>query len=581
MRLLLLAALVLPLAAQSPVAALNQLYREYYEFLLRESPELATSVGRHEFDDRWTDYSPAAAARRDKAYQDFLARARRYKTESLPAAEQLNHRMFLREVEDHISRRDLINYFDPVNHFFGPHLDITSTMPISPAATVKDFENQIARIEALPQWADGVIAAANEGLKRRLQAPRLTVDLMVKSLETQSAPTPDKSPLLDAFRHMPDSIPAAERARLQARADAAYKAAFQPAWAKLRSYLTSTYSPATRASIGMAGNFNGAEYYTLYVRSRTTTKLTPQEIHDIGKRELARAQQEMADIRREVGFNGTANEFVDRVLQGQPMLFHSEAEILAHGRDIAKRIDPELPRLFRKLPRITYGVKPIPPDRALTAAPYYEQPALDGSRAGNFFLRTASPEMQSKCCMESLILHEAVPGHHLQIGLAQEMENVPEFRKIAFYGAYIEGWALYAESLGKELGLYETPFERYGRLQQESMRAARLVVDTGMHALGWTREQAVEAMKPVRGGWITDATIESEVNRYVAIPAQALSYMIGGLKIRELRTRAEQALGAKFDVREYHDVVLRNGALPLDILEEEVDRYIAQRRQKP
>jgi len=467
-----------------------------------------------------------------------------------------------------------------VNHFFGPHLDIFSTMPIAPAATVKDYENQIARINALPTWVDGIIAAGNEGLRRKLQAPRMTADLMAKALESQSAPTPDKSPLLDAFRKMPDSIPAAERTRLQSRAEAAYKNAFQPAWTKLRSYLTTTYSPATRATIGLAGNFNGAEYYSLYVRSRTTTKLSPQEIHNIGLREGERIAKEMADIRRELGFSGTPAAFVDNVLQGTPMRFHTENEILVHGRDIAKRIDPELPRLFKKLPRITYGVKAIPPDRAQTAAPYYESPALDGSRAGYFFLRTFAPETQSNCCMESLILHEAVPGHHLQIGLAQEMENVPEFRKIAFYGAFVEGWALYAESLGPELGLYETPYERYGHLQQASMRAARLVVDTGMHALGWTREQAVDAMKPVRGGWITDSTIESEVNRYIAIPAQALSYMIGGLKIRELRTKAEKALGAKFDVREFHDVVLRNGALPLDILEEEIDAYIAQRSKK-
>jgi uncharacterized protein (DUF885 family) len=575
MRLLLVLALAISLAAQTPTATLNKLYREYYEFQVREFPELATSVGRHEFNDRWTDYTPAAAARRDKAFAEFYARAKRYQTASLPASERMHHRLFLREVEDYLSRKDLINYFDPVNHFFGPHLNITSTMPIAPATTVRDYEMQLARLEALPKFVDSVIEAANEGLKKRLQAPKLTVDLMVKSLETQSAPTPEKSPLLDAFRTMPDSIPAAERTRLQARADAAYKNAFQPAWAKLRDYLTKTYTPATRDTIGLSGNFNGAEYYTLYVRSRTTTKLTPQEIHDIGQRELKRVLLEMADIRREVGFNGTANEFVDQVLQGKAMLFRTEAEILAHGRDIAKRIDPELPRLFKKLPRITYGVKAIPADRALTAAPYYEQPALDGSRAGNFFLRTASPETQSNCCMESLILHEAVPGHHLQIGLAQEMENVPEFRKIAFYGAFVEGWALYAESLGKDLGLYETPYERYGRLQQESMRAARLVVDTGMHALGWTRQQAVETMKVVRGGWITDQTIESEVNRYVAIPAQALSYMIGGLKIRELRTKAEKALGDKFNVRDFHDVVLRNGALPLDILEEEVDTYIA------
>jgi prolyl oligopeptidase len=577
MRILILLAAALPMLAQSPVAELNKLYREYYETRIKEYPEEATSLGRFEYNSKWTDYSPAAAERRTAEYKGFLARARRYKTKALPTAERMNHRLFLREMEDRVSRADLINYFDIVNHFFGPHLDITSTLDMAPHSTVKDYEEQIARIEALPNWVDGVIASANEGLKRRLQAPRLTVNLMIESLDSQSKSAAKDSQLLAAFQKMPASIPAAEQQRLRAQAEGAYSKAFQPAWAKLKQYLTTTYAPATRDSIGMSQNFNGAEYYSLYVKSRTTTRLSPQEIHDIGQRELTRILKEMADIRTELKFNGTPGDFVDKVLQQPGMLFHSEEEILTHGRDIAKRIDPELPRLFRKLPRITYGVKAIPADRALTAAPYYEPPALDGSRAGNFFLRTANPTTQSNCCMESLILHEAVPGHHLQIGLAQEMENVPEFRKIGFYGAFVEGWALYAESLGADLGLYETPYERYGRLQQESMRAARLVVDTGMHSLGWTRDRAVETMKPVRGGWITDQIIESEVSRYIAIPAQALSYMVGGLKIRELRTKSEKALGTKFDVREFHDVVLRNGALPLDVLEEEVDSWIASK----
>jgi prolyl oligopeptidase len=226
-----------------------------------------------------------------------------------------------------------------------------------------------------------------------------------------------------------------------------------------------------------------------------------------------------------------------------------------------------------------YGVQAIPPDRARTAAPYYQGPAMDGSRAGNFFLRTFEPEKQSKCCMEALILHEAVPGHHLQIALAREMQGVPDFRRAFGFTAFVEGWGLYAETLGPELGLAKSPFERYGKLQQEMMRSARLVVDTGLHAMGWTREKAVETMSVSKGGWINDDFLSSEVDRYIAYPGQALAYKIGALKIQELRRKSEAALGAAFDIREFHDVVLRNGALPLEILEEEVDRYLAAKKK--
>jgi prolyl oligopeptidase len=376
---------------------------------------------------------------------------------------------------------------------------------------------------------------------------------------------------------MPASIPEAERTRLQARAAKAYQESFQPAWRKLSAYLKDTYAPATRTTPGLSTNFNGAELYQVLIREHTTTKLTAREIHNIGVREMERLAGEMAAIRASVGFAGTAEEFDAKVLMAPNLLFHSEAEILAHGRDIAKRIDPLLPKLFLKLPRMTYGVEAIPAAIARSAAPHYRAPALDGSRAGYFYLRTVDPEKQSKCCMESLILHEAVPGHHLQIALAREMENVPDFRRTSGYTAFSEGWGLYAESLGEELGMYQSPFERYGRYQTEMMRASRLVVDTGVHALGWNREQMIKAMQPGKGGWLNDDFIASEVDRYIGMPAQALAYKIGGLKFTELRRKAEKALGSRFDLREFHDVCLRNGSIPLDILEEEVDGWIASK----
>ncbi len=358
----------------------------------------------------------------------------------------------------------------------------------------------------------------------------------------------------------------------------AYNNSFLPSWRKLHHFVATVYVPAARESIGLSQAFNGPEMYALQVKRITTTNYTPQQIHAIGVKEIARIQKEMAAIRRDLKFTGTPAEFTEKVLNAPNFRFHSEQEILVHGRDIAKRVDPELPRLFRKLPRMPYGVQAIPADRARTDAPHYLAPALDGTRAGNFFLRTVDPEKQSNCCMEALILHESVPGHHLQVALATEMEGVPEFRKVTHFTAFIEGWGLYAETLGSALNMYRTPYERYGQLQSEIFRATRLIVDTGIHSLGWSRQKAIDTME-ANGVNTSHDFIVSEVDRYIAMPAQALAYKMGGLKIQEMRALAEKELGARFDIREFHDVVLRNGALPLDILEEQVKAYIAKARR--
>jgi uncharacterized protein (DUF885 family) len=346
----------------------------------------------------------------------------------------------------------------------------------------------------------------------------------------------------------------------------------------LRDYITATYIPAARDTVGISQAPGGAAMYAFLVKRMTTTDYTPEQIHEIGLKEVARIQSEMLKIRQQLNFNGTAEEFSDQVLNAPRFRFHSEEEILVHGRDIAKRIDPELPRLFKVLPRMTYGVAAIPPDRARTSSEYYEPPALDGSRAGYFYMRTVDPEKESSCCLESTILHESVPGHHLQIALSYETPGVPNFRKISRFTAYTEGWALYAETLGSVLHMYETPYEQYGQLQGELFRAARLVVDTGIHTQGWTREKAIDFMYG-SGADPSRDFMASEVDRYIAWPGQALAYKIGQLKILELRTLAEKELGPKFDIRTFHDVVLRNGTLPLDILEEQVREWISQSRK--
>jgi uncharacterized protein (DUF885 family) len=572
-------AVVLPLAAQSNTE-LHKLFRDYYEMTLRESPESATGAGRREYNDRWTDWSLKALAEEKQHRQEYLKRLDVFRSAKLDAQDRLSFELLEYELHTSLEELNRLRNYQVVNHFAGPQLYVFSTLALAPAQTVKDYEDRLARIRAIPALVNGMISAAEEARAKGMVPPRVVIDRLILQLDTQRKAPQEQSPLLAAFQKMPASIPAADQQRLRQAAAQAYTQAFQPAWQRYRSFIADSYLPKPRTSLAIADLPDGKATYAFLVRERTTTDLTPEQIHETGKREVERITAEMASIRKEVGFSGTPEEFNDKVLNAPEMRFKTEAEILVHGRDIAKRIDPELPRLFRKLPRTPYGVRAIPADRARSMAPYYEPPALDGSRAGNFYLRTADPETQSKCCMEALILHEAVPGHHLQVALARELEGIPDFRKATFHTAYVEGWGLYAESLGPDLNMYQNPYERYGRLQSELMRALRLVTDTGLHYYGWTREQAVATMSKSKGGWINDEVVSSEVDRYIAIPGQALAYKVGELKIKELRARAESKLGPKFDIREFHDVVLRNGSLPLTLLEREVDRWLQGQGQK-
>lgn len=568
------------IGAGSRADELHKLFADYYEFKLREDPRMATSVGRRDYNDRWDDPSPEHVKVRRAELQKMLDRLHAIPLEKTAGQDGLNWRMMDWMVMNEIKDIDLLGDYFTVNGFVGPHLNIFSTVPKEPAKTVKDYEDQIARLRALPEWVDRTIAAANDSIAQKRVPPKQTAEAVVKQLDAEMAPEPMESTLLKAFKNFPESIPTSEHARLRAAGVDAYNNSFRPAWKKFRDYVAATYVPAARDSIGLSQATDGPELYAYLVARRTTTNYTPQQIHEIGLKEVARIQSEMAAIRKELNFNGTTQEFSDQVLNAPRFHFHSEEEILVHGRDIAKRIDPELPHLFKTLPRMTYGVAAIPADRARTAAPYYEGPALDGSRAGYFYLRTVDPEKASSCCMEALILHESVPGHHLQIALADEIEGMPEFRKVGGgLNAYVEGWALYAETLGSQLHMYETPYERYGALQSELFRAARLVVDTGLHTKNWTREQAIDYLYSSGANPSRDF-MASETDRYIAWPGQALSYKLGELKIMELRELAQKELGTKFDIRDFHDAVLRNGAMPLDFLEEEIKAWIAQEQKQ-
>jgi uncharacterized protein (DUF885 family) len=561
-----------------PAPSLHKLFAEYYEFTLRESPERATQVGRTEYNDRWTDYSPTAMARRRKTLLGFRSRSQTIGN-VLNEQDQLSRELFDYETQLAIEEIDRLGPYFAVSHtIFGPHRVVFSTMGLAPARHLRDYENLLARLRALPQFVDGLISAGEQAISSKALQPKLVAEQVVQQLGQQISSSAEQSPLLAAFRRLPSSIPAVEQEQLRKAAVEEYERSFQASWRRYRAFVQEKYLPAARDSIGISDASNGTDRYRFLVRKYTTTKLTPEQIHEIGQKEVKRIQTEMAAIRKELAFSGTAEEFAEKILNAPAMRFKSEAEILVHARDIAKRIDAELPRFFLRLPRMPYGVRAIPANQAGLPIPYYERPALDGSRAGNLYVSTANPMTQSKCCLESVVLHEAVPGHHIQSALALELAGIPTFRRVSSYAAYGEGWGLYAETLGKELGLYETPYERYGQLQSEILRAVRLVVDTGIHQMRWSREQSLDLMRVAKGGFITEEFLRIEVDRYIAVPGQALSYKIGALKIQELRARAEKELGGKFNIREFHDVVLRNGPLPLDLLERQIGRYIASNR---
>jgi uncharacterized protein (DUF885 family) len=572
-RTLLLFVVIRTLAvAQTDADRLHKLFADYYESRLRDIPEMATSLGRNEYNHLWTDWSPAAQERRRAENEKYLRDLDTFSQAKLDEQDRLSWQLLRYQIRQGVDQEPLRVYLLPVSQMFGVHTSVFQTIELMPTRTVKDYENIVARLRALPAFIDQHIANFQEAMRRGLTQPRIVVDLASKQVDAQMRPQASESPLLAAFRRFPANTAKPEQERLRAQAEVAYRQNFQPAWRKLLAFYTETYAPKARQSTSMSDLPNGANYYAMSVRTYTTTQMTPQAIHELGQREVKRIEAEMEKIAMESGFHGTLSEF-ERKLESSPeFLFHGREEMLVYCRNAAMIAEPELPRLFKKLPRMPFGIRAIPEDREASTASHYNGPATDGSRAGFVYINCYQPEKQVKYDKESLILHEGVPGHHLQIGLQREIEGLPEFRKSSGFTAFTEGWALYAESLGGELGLYRDPYTRFGRLSSERFRAARLVIDTGLHAMGWSRAQAIDYFK-------THAPAESlaEIDRYIAWPGQALAYKMGELKITELRQLAEQKLGRRFDIREFHEVVLRNGALPLELLEEQVRGYISAR----
>jgi uncharacterized protein (DUF885 family) len=468
-----------------------------------------------------------------------------------------------------LEAEDLQTHLLRVGQLFGFHNRVYTLVDRMPSRTVRDYENILSRLRAIPAYVGQNIEIMDESVAGGLTQPRLVVDLVAAQLAAQIQQDRETTPLVAAFRRIPQTIPQVEQSRLRTEAVQAYETQFLPAWRKLHAYLTGKYAASARPSIGLASLAGGRAGYAILVRRSTTTGLTPQEIHELGQAEVKRIEAEMLAVMKEAGFTGTVAEFDRHIASLPEQHFRTREEMLAHCRNIAKIIEPELPGQFRNLPMLLYGIRAIPPDREASTASNAQPPSPDYSAPGWFNLNAYQPERQLKYDMESLVLHEAVPGHIFQITLAQALQGLPELRRFYSSGAYVEGWALYAESLGSDLGVYRDPYSRFGRLSSERFRAVRLVVDTGIHALGWSRDQAVAYFRE-------HAPSEplSEIDRYISWPGQALSYKIGQLKMRQLRSVAEQRLGPRFDVREFHDVILRNGSLPLDMLDTQVQDYI-------
>jgi uncharacterized protein (DUF885 family) len=551
-----------------------------------EYPEQATAAGFPGQNRRWRDDSPAGIEARKRHLHESAAALKAFSRDSLPHAQQINLDLYsdllstaeegLQFGDDPLPFRNVVpqNLWMPINQMSGVPQEAADTISSMPNRSVSDYEDILARLKALPAFVEQQQALLEEGLKRGYTPPKLMLRDVPKQIADLIPADPLASALLEPFKTFPVEIPEYERTRLTNRAKEIYSARLAPACQKLHDYIASNYLPACRESIAATALPKGAEAYAFHVRWQTTTNLTPQQIHEIGLSEVKRIRAEMDKVIALTNFKGTFHEFTE-FLRNDPRFYFDKPEDLVNGyRIIAKKIDPELAHLFGKLPRLPYGVTPIPDFKAPSqTTAYYQAGAPSVGRPGYYFVNSYNLHARPKWEMEALSLHESVPGHHLQISLAQEMENVPEFRKHTGYSAFVEGWALYCESLGEELGMYKDPYSKFGRLSYEMWRAVRLVVDTGMHAQGWTRDQAIQFFKDNTGK--TDQDITVEVDRYIVWPGQALAYKLGQLKIRELRMQAEKRQGAKFNVRAFHDAVLENGALPLNVLSAHMENWIA------
>jgi uncharacterized protein (DUF885 family) len=555
-----------------PAKELHELFASEWDYQMEQHPTWASRLGDRRWNDRWADLSLDAIEKRHRHKLEVLTRLRAMNREALSSADQLNYDLFLKDYQDEVEGYRYRWYLIPLNQRGGIQTadELADSLRFE---TLKDFEDWLARLRAFPMYMDQTIALMREGIKARMVLPKIVLERVPAQIDHQIVSDPKASPFFKPFTRYSAPIAPADRSRLTQEAEEAITQSVVPTFRRLKEFFLKDYLPAAWDQVGVWQLPQGEAMYGFFVRIETTTTMTPREIHDLGLSEVKRIRAEMQNIIDKLGFKGSFAEFAAFLRNDPQFYYKTPEELLVAYRALTRRIDPMLVKLFGTLPRTPYGVEPIPKNIAPdTTTAYYNSPAADGSRAGTYFVNLYKPETRPKYEMMALSLHEAVPGHHLQIALAMEQKGLPNFRRYGGYTAFVEGWGLYAESLGEEMGLYDDPYSKFGQLMYEVWRAARLVVDTGLHYMRWDRQKAI--------GFLSENTakpeldVVNEIDRYIAMPGQALAYKIGQLKIAALRAKAEKRLGAKFDIRAFHDELLKDGTLPLDLLEAKMDAWI-------
>jgi len=553
-------------------AELQALIEEHWIWYLDEKPQFRDQLGDHNAANRWNDMSLAAHYERDARRGEFLAQLAKIDVSALSPDHQLNHTMLVSRLEKKRRRHELGLHLMTISMRNGPQ-QLYGQTEYTPFSSEKDYRNWISRLQNIPAVLDQHTELLEEGVIRERVQPRVVMERVPGQLDKVITALPQDSPFYKPFKSMPKDMSPQLATELRQAGSSAIRNQVTPAYTEFRDFFVSSYLPASRQVPGVGSLPGGEEIYRFLAKDFTNTNMTPEEIHETGKREVARILVEMEAVMKSVKFDGDLHQF-NAFLRNGPQFYYETPEALLQGyRAIAKRIDPELVKLFGLLPRTPYGVRVIPQETAAdTTTAYYMKPATNGTRAGYYYVNLYRPDVRPKFEMEVLTVHEAVPGHHLQIALAQELDNVPMFRKTGSVTAFTEGWALYSERLGYQLGLYRDPYSRYGQLTYDMWRAVRLVVDTGIHYFGWSRQEAIDYFMANAGKTETD--IVNEIDRYIGWPGQALAYKVGQMKFLELRERAMQSLGDRFDIRAFHDELLGAGAIPLDALENRMEAWI-------
>lgn len=563
-------------ADNTPTQALHQLFDQDWEYQMAHDPVAASELGDRRWNDQWENLTPDSLREHFQHAREMLTRLHAIDRAQLSPQDQVSYDVFEYNTNDYLEGEQYKWYLVRTDTFDGIQT-VEGVVNSLRFETVKDYDDWLGRMRNFPAYMDQNIGLMRGGIKEHILLPKVIAEKVMTQLNGMNWQDPTKHGFYKPFLKMPPAFSESDKQRLTAAARQAIKTDVLPAFQRFRDFMQNEYLPASFERAGAWQVPNGDATYAYLARSRTTTNFTPQQIHEIGLQEVKRIGAEMDRVREQSGFKGTNQEFF-HFLRSDPRFYaKTSAVLLEYTRARAKEIDPLLVKLFRTFPRLPYGVEPVPAEIAPgMPAAYADGAAPDGSRPGYFYINTYKPETRPEYEITSLILHEAVPGHTFQGGIAIELKDIPKFRRYGGYSAYAEGWALYCESLGDELGVYGDPYVRFGRLSNEMWRAVRLVVDTGMHYKHWTRQQAIDYF--LAHVATTEYNATSEVDRYISWPGQALAYKMGELKIKELRQRAEKELGPKFDIRAFHDSLLLDGPLPLTVLEKQVTAWIATQK---